>query len=85
MSPTPPCAVCGNPVEMEIGQPVRFSNGPASTVLVIEHPRVVSCPTCGTALHLAITGVQGIQMKTIKAPPQSERTLVIPAGRIQVG
>jgi hypothetical protein len=85
MNPTPPCAVCGNPVEMEIAQGVRFSTGPNSTVVVFEHPKIVNCPTCGAALHLAVTGIQGNQMKTVQVPQASHPLVVIPKGRVQVG
>ena len=57
---------------MAIDTPIRFSNGPGSTVIVFEHPMKVVCPTCGSLLHLAITGIENIQMKTVKVPPAEQ-------------
>jgi hypothetical protein len=76
LNPTPPCDVCGNPVEMELG--VRFSSGIASTAVVFEHPRQVACPTCGTVLFLTIIGISQFQMKTAQVPRQSQ-SMIIPA------
>ncbi len=43
MNPTPPCAVCGSPVEMEIDS-FRMPAGVASTALMFEHPKQVVRP-----------------------------------------
>ena len=84
LNPTPHCATCGSPVEMEIDQQIRFSSGIGSTAIVIEHPKQVACPTCGSLLHLVITGIQNVQMKTAVVPPQ-KRQLVVPISHVRVG
>ena len=77
--------MCGTPVEMELDQQsIRFSSGVGSTAIVIEHPKQVACPACGSLLHLAIVGIQNIQMKTAVVPPQ-KRQLVVPISRALVG
>jgi len=83
-NPTPPCALCGTPVEMEIDPQIRFSAGIGSTAIVIEHPRQVACPACGCLLHLVVTGFQNLQLKTAVVPPQ-KRQLVVPISRVRVG
>lgn len=77
MNPVAPCAVCGQPVEMGLGQ-ARFSNGVGSSVIVIEHPNQSICPTCGAVLYLVIGGIQNFQIKTAKVPP-SQQPLIVPA------
>lgn len=69
---------------MEVDPAIRFSNGPASTVIVIEHPKQSVCPVCGTTLHLLIVGFQNVQMKTAAVPP-SKRQLVIPVDQVRFG
>jgi hypothetical protein len=81
MRPTPPCAQCGNPVEMVVAEPIRFSNGVSSTAIVIEHPKQVTCLHCGATLRLVIVGIENIQMKTAKMPSE-QPSLVVPASRI---
>jgi len=83
MKPTPPCEVCGTPIEMEIE--MRLSAGYASTVAVFEHAEQVTCPTCGTALHLTIIGLPQVQMKTARVPLERRKQVVIPAKRIMLG
>ena len=83
--PTPPCAVCGSPVAMQIDpSTIRFSCGATSTAIIIEHPQQATCPNCRATLHLVIVGFQGLQMKTAPVPA-AKRQLVIPVDRIRVG
>lgn len=84
-NPTPPCSVCGTPVEMVLDQQsIRFSSGVGSTAIVIEHPTQVACPACGSLLHLVVAGIQNIQLKTSVVPP-AKRQLVVPISRVRVG
>lgn len=85
MNPTPPCTMCGTPVEMELDpQSIRFSPGLGSTAIIIEHPKQVACPACGSLLHIVVVGVQNLQLKTAVVPP-AKRQLVVPISRKLVG
>jgi hypothetical protein len=77
------CDVCANPVEMEIDTPVRFSSGVASSVIVFDHPKQVTCPACGSALHLTVIGISQFQMRTVKIPEHKRQ--IVSASRILLG
>ena len=69
---------------MELDQQIRSPSGIGSTAILIEHPKQVACPACGSLLHLVVAGVQNIQLKTAVVPPQ-KRQLVAPITRALVG
>jgi hypothetical protein len=77
MKPTPPCEVCGTPVELEIE--MRLSVGYTSTVAVFEHPKFAICPTCGNELHLMVVNLPQVQMKAGRVPNDKRQSVIAPA------
>jgi hypothetical protein len=52
-------------------------------VIVLEHPKHVTCLRCGATLHLVIVGVENLQMKTAEVPEAQRRKLIeVPASRL---
>ena len=69
------CVGCKQPVDVpDLGQP-RIINTPVVSMLLIEHPEQVLCPTCKVPVVAMLTGAQ---MQIVAAPvPVKEQAPVI--------
>jgi len=73
------CAGCKQPIELvEPGTPT-FVNLPASSLIVLEHPKQGFCLNCKTAVSVAIAGIGQLLLVAAPVPAaQQERLIVMP-------
>ena len=71
------CASCNQVVELPDPPTARIINLEDVSMIVLQHGTYHKCPACGTMLHFAISGCDGIDLVGAPLPGQEKESLLV--------